>query len=90
LWLHYGATINKVIHIRGASESLRARLDSSAEKNHRSLNQEALERLERSFEVEDALVNARDQKWIDEAMSGEFRPGSVARLREIAAQARGS
>jgi len=28
------------------------------------------------------------QAWVDEAMSGEFRPGSAARLREIAAKAR--
>ena len=65
-------------------------MEASAEKNHRSLNQETLERLERSFEMEDALVNARDQKWIAEAMAGEFRPGSVARLRAIADQARGA
>lgn len=42
----------------------------------------------RSFEIKTAMVNARDQKWIDEAMAGEYRPGSVARLRQIAAEAR--
>ena len=80
--------MSKPIQVKGASDSLRARLEWSAEKNHRSMNQEALERLERSFELEDALVNERDQKWVAEAMAGEFRPGSVARLREIAVRAR--
>lgn len=82
--------MNTAIELKGASEALRARLAESAEKNHRSLNQEALERLERSFELEDALVNERDQRWIDEAMTGEFHAGGIERLREIAARARGA
>jgi hypothetical protein len=80
--------MGNLIQVKGASEVLRDRLVSSAEKNHRSLNQETLERLERSFEIEDALVSVRDQKWMDEAMAGEFRSGSLARLRRIAAKAR--
>jgi hypothetical protein len=28
------------------------------------------------------------QAWVDEAMTGSFRPGSTARLRQIAAKAR--
>lgn len=28
------------------------------------------------------------QTWVDEAMAGDFRPGSAARLRQIAAKAR--
>ena len=79
-----------LIQVKGASKALSERLKVSAERNHRSLNQEALERLERSFEMEDALVRARDQKWIDEALAGEFRPGSLVRLREICAKARKS
>ena len=65
-----------------------ARLKASAEKNHRSLNQETLERLERSFEIEDSLVSVRDQEWINEALEGGFKPGSLARIREICAKAR--
>ncbi len=80
--------MTKTIQIKGVSEALRERLKQSADKNNRSFNQETLERLERSFELEDAIVNRRDQKWIDEALAGEFRPGSIARLREIAARAR--
>lgn len=82
--------MSKAIQVKGASDALRARLIESAGKNNRSLNQETLERLERSFEIEDALVNRRDQQWIDEAMAGEFRSGTIARLREIAAKARGT
>ncbi len=80
--------MSNLIQVKGASEALRERLIASAKKNHRSLNQEALERLEKSFEFEDAVVSARDQKWIDQAMAGEFRPGSVARLRQLATKTR--
>ena len=77
-----------LLQIKGCKPVLKSRLAASAEKNNRSLNQEALERLERSFELEDALIASRDQKWIDEAMAGVMRPGSVARLRSIAAKSR--
>jgi hypothetical protein len=87
-WMRYEYAMSNLIQVKGATDVLRERLQASAEKNHRSLNQEALERLERSFEMEDAIVSVRDQKWIDEAMAGEFRPGSVARIREICARAR--
>ena len=78
----------KTIAVKGASEELRSRLEASAERNHRSLNQEALARLEMSFAVEDAAQNRRDQAWVDEAMGGDFKPGSAARLRHLAARAR--
>ena len=86
--MHYACVMSGMLQIKGLSDSLRARLASSAETNHRSLNQEALERLERSFEIEDSLVSARDQAWINEAMAGQFRRGSVQRLRDICARAR--
>jgi hypothetical protein len=41
-----------------------------------------------SFAVEDAAQNRRDQAWVDEAMGGDFKPGSAARLRQLAARAR--
>jgi hypothetical protein len=52
------------------------------------MNQEALARLERSFEIEDVLVTDRDQKWVAEALSSKMRPGSMERLRQIARKAR--
>ncbi len=80
--------MSKTIQVKGASEELRARLQSSAQRNFRSLNQEALARLEFSFDIEDALLSKLHQKWIDEALEGTLRPGSIARLKQIAAKAR--
>jgi hypothetical protein len=86
--MHYDTTMNKTIQVKGASEELRSRLESSAERNFRSLNQEALARLQFSFDVEDALLSQVHQKWIDEALAGQLRPGSIERLKRVAAQAR--
>ena len=80
--------MSKTIQVKGASEELRLRLESSAERNFRSLNQEALARLEFSFDLEDALMSKIHQKWIDEALAGTLRPGSIERLRRIAAKAK--
>jgi hypothetical protein len=80
--------MNKTIQVKGATRELRQRLESSAERNYRSLNQEALARLEFSFDVEDALASKVHQQWIDQAMAGTFRPGSINRLKQIAAKAK--
>lgn len=80
--------MSKTLQVKVASETLRARLAASASDNFRTVGQEALARLERSFEIEDALVSRTHQKWVDEALSGEMRTGSVKRLRTIARKAR--
>ena len=80
--------MSKTLQVKVASETLRARLSASASENFRTVDQEALARLERSFEIEDALVSQTHQKWVNEALSGEMRPGSVKRLRTIARKAR--
>ncbi len=80
--------MSKTIQVKGATRELRQRLESSAERNFRSLNQEALARLEFSFDVEDALQSKVHQQWIDDAMAGTFRPGSIDRLKQIAARAK--
>lgn len=80
--------MSKTLQVKVASESLRARLAASASENFRTVDQEALARLERSFEIDDALVTPSHQKWVDEALSGEMRVGSVKRLRSIARKAR--
>jgi hypothetical protein len=80
--------MSKTIQVKGAPKELRERLETSAERNYRSLNQETLARLEFSFDVEDALASKVHQKWIDEAVAGTFRPGSISRLKQIAAKAR--
>ena len=82
--------MSKTIQVKGASEELRARLENSAGRNFRSLNQEALARLEFSFDIEDALISKTHQKWIDEALAGTMRPGSIQRLKRLAAKARSS
>ena len=86
----YGVGMSTMIQVKGASEVLKERLSASALRNNRSLNQEALERLERSFEIEDMMTSRRDQKWIEEALAGEFRAGSIKRLQDIAKAARAS
>ena len=79
----------KTIAVKGASAKLRNRLEASAESNHRSLNQEALARLEISFALEDAAWSKTHQAWVNEALAGDIKPGSAARLRQLAARARG-
>ena len=76
------------LQVKGISKELKTRLSVSAERNFRSINQEAMARIEMSFDLEDALVSKTQQKWIDEAMAGEFRPGSLDRLRDLAAKAK--
>ncbi len=80
--------MSKSIQVKGVSDVLRTRVQNSAERNFRSLNQEALARLEFSFYLEDAMSSKQHQNWIDEAMLGTFRPGSIERLRKIATQAK--
>lgn len=80
--------MSKTIQVKGASDELRSRLQVSAERNFRSLNQETLARLEFSFDIEDALASKLHQKWVDEALKGTFHPGNLQRLRRIAAKAK--
>ena len=76
------------LQVKGVSDEIKERLAASAERNFRSLNQEALARIHFSFEIEDSLRSKTLQKMIDEGLAGTVRPGSLARLRAIAARAR--
>jgi hypothetical protein len=76
------------LQVKGLSVEVRERLQASADRNFRSLNQEALARIQFSFDLEDSLRSKHLQALMDEGLAGPARPGSVARLREIAAQAR--
>ncbi len=80
--------MSKTVQIKVDSATLRTRLEASANENFRTLDQEVLARLERSFEIEDALATRTHQQWVDEALAGEMRPGSMKRLRAIARKAR--
>ncbi len=63
------------ITIKDIPEDLHAQLKREAEANFRSLNQEVLARVERTFEIDAALNTKRDQRWIDEALaSGPATP----------------
>ena len=57
------------IILKDVPEDLRAQLENEAAANFRSLTQEALARLERTFEIDAALNTKRDQRWIDEAVA---------------------
>jgi hypothetical protein len=76
------------LQVKGLSDEVRERLQASADRNFRSLNQEALARIQFSFEIEDSLRSKQFQKLVDEGLAGAEVPGSVVRLREIAAKAR--
>ena len=76
------------MQVKGLSDEVRERLQASADRNFRSLNQEALASIQFSFEIEDSLRAKQFQRLVDEGPAGTERPGSVARLRNIAAQVR--
>jgi len=69
-------------------EDLLRQLEASAAKNHRTLAGEILARLEMSFAAAYAARTRTHQAWVDEALAGDFRPGSANRLRPLAALAR--
>jgi Arc-like DNA binding domain len=72
--LRYGCIVASVT-LKDIPEELHGQLKREAEANFRSLNQEVLARIERTFEIDAALNSKRDQKWIDEALaSGPAQP----------------
>lgn len=63
------------VTIKDIPMDLHGQLKREAEANFRSLNQEVLARIARTFEIDAALNTKRDQKWIDEAAaSGPAEP----------------
>jgi plasmid stability protein len=80
--------MTSMLQVKGIPAELRERLGASAARNYRSLNQEALARIQFSFDVEDRSRTAALDKLIGEGLQGEPHAGSAARLREIAAKAR--
>jgi hypothetical protein len=54
---------------------LHAQLKNEASANFRSLTQEAMSRIERTFQIDAAMTTKRDQQWINEAIaSGPAAP----------------
>ena len=70
------------IVLKDVPDDLRAQLEQEASANFRTLAQEALARLQRSFELE--MNTARDQQWIDEALaSGPATPLTQSEMDEV-------
>lgn len=80
--------MTSMLQVKGIPAELRERLQASAARNFRSLNQEALARIQYSFDVEDRSRTVELNKLIGDGLNGESHSGSAARLREIAAKAR--
>lgn len=78
------------ITLKDLPEDLHGQLRLEAEANFRSLAQEALARLQRSFDIDAVLQTKRDQRLIDEAIaSGPESPLTRAKMDEIRARVMG-
>jgi hypothetical protein len=63
------------ITLKSIPIELHAQLKSEAAANFRSITQEAMSRIERTFQIDAALTTKRDQQWINEAIaSGPATP----------------
>jgi hypothetical protein len=63
------------IVLKDVPDDLRAQLEQEAAANFRTLDQEALARIEMSFQIQEAFSTKRVQGWIDEALaSGPEEP----------------
>ena len=72
------------ITLKDLPADLHGQLKLEAEANFRSLAQEALARLQRSFEIDAALRAKNDQRLIDEALaSGPEEPLTRAKMDKI-------
>ncbi len=72
------------IILKDIPEDLHAQLKQEADANFRSLTQEAMARLQRSFDIEAASNTKRDQRWMDEALtSGPESPLTRADMDKV-------
>jgi hypothetical protein len=61
--------------LKNVPEPLRSKLESEAQRSFRSVDQEILFRLQRSFDADDTRMTALHAKWICDALnSGEAAP----------------
>jgi hypothetical protein len=67
-WWCYGCDMPSIT-LKDIPVELHAQLKNEAAANFRSLTQEAMSRLERTFQIDAALTSKRDQKWVDEALA---------------------
>jgi hypothetical protein len=74
------------ITLKDLPADLHGQLKLEAEANFRSLAQEAIARLQRTFEIDAALKTKREQTLIDEALaSGPEEPLTRAKMDKIRA-----
>jgi hypothetical protein len=67
--------------IKNIPDDLYQKLQSASEAGFRSLNQEILFRVKRSFDAEDARTTALHARWIHEALaSGDAKPLKMTQL----------
>ncbi len=72
------------ITLKDIPMELHEQLKSEAAANFRSLTQEAMSRIERTFQIDAALNTRRDQRWIDEAIaSGPETPLTKRQMNAI-------
>jgi hypothetical protein len=71
------------ILLKDIPDDLRAQLEQEASANFRTLDQEALARIEMSFQFQEAFSTKRVQGWIDEAQASG--PASPLTREEFAA-----
>jgi plasmid stability protein len=57
------------ITLKDITDDLYAQLEQEAAAHFRSVDQEVLARVQRSFDFEAALNTERDQRWVDEALA---------------------
>ena len=76
------------ITLKDLPDDIHAQLKAEAEANFRSLNQEAIARLERSFDAQDAASTAEVNRLIDEALASgpeeAFTRGKFEQTRRLA------
>ena len=65
LWLRCMPSIT----LKDIPVELHAQLKNEAAANFRSITQEAMSRIERTFQIDAVLNTKRDQRWIDEAIA---------------------
>lgn len=71
---HYGSDMAEYT-LKNIPEDIYRRAQVAAEQSYRSLNQEILYRLNRSFDSDDARVSALHARWVMEALqSGPVQP----------------
>jgi hypothetical protein len=75
----YEETLDAIRGLQRGLEEMKARTGKPARK--------ALEQNRAKHKISRSITKAH-QAWVNEALAGELRPGSAARLRQIAAKAR--